>query len=158
MTRSLLPSVATAVVCAAILHAQARPDFSGTWVEVGPNGSGSEIRVQQTAATLSTGHASTGDDHVFAYRLDGTETRNAIASHGSEIVSVSKAEWTGAGLIIAEETTYPDGRRVSRKQTWSLNEKGQLVIELVTTAASGEPQKFTVTYTRKATIQHQATL
>jgi hypothetical protein len=112
--------------------AQEKPDFSGRWVVLAPaDGAGSEQRVtyDRKANTLTLAHDSEGDGHKLVYKLDGTENRNALTSHGSEIVILSKAQWTGDQITITSVATYPDGRRMESKQVWSLDAGGQLVID-----------------------------
>lgn len=68
---------------------QEKPNFSGRWILISPEeGAGSEQVVQHEGNTLTTGHgASGGSHHGASYRLDGSENRNVIPSHGSEIVT-----------------------------------------------------------------------
>jgi hypothetical protein len=111
--------------------AQQKPNFSGRWVVLAPaDGAGSEQLVTHDpkANTLTLAHDSEGDGHKLVYKLDGTESRNALASHGSEIVILSKAQWAGDQIAITSVATYPDGRRMESKQMWSLDASGQLVI------------------------------
>jgi hypothetical protein len=111
--------------------AQQKPDFSGLWVVVAPaDGAGTEQRITHDlkANTLMLAHDSEGQGHRIVYKLDGTESRNALASHGSEIVMVSKAQWIGAQIAIRSVTAYPDGRRMESKQVWSLDASGQLIV------------------------------
>lgn len=76
------------------ISSQQKPNFSGRWVVVGPpDAAGEEQTVKQDVKTLSTEHASEGPGHKTTYKLDGTESRNVIASHGSDIVTMSKAVW-----------------------------------------------------------------
>jgi hypothetical protein len=110
--------------------AQQRPDFSGRWVQESPaDGAGQEQIVKHDAASLSTEHGSEGGSHRAVYKLDGTTSRNAIGSHGSEIVTESQASWKDDRLTITSTTTYPDGRRRLATEAWSLDAAGKLVIE-----------------------------
>ena len=137
------------VLCAATGSSQQKLDFSGRWVTVSPErAKGSEQIVEQTASTLAVGHASEGSGHRSVYNLDGTESRNVITSHGSEVVSVSKAEWQGEQLIITSKTTFPDGRQIDTRQVWSLDADGRLVID-VTDMAAGAARTVKVVYEKK---------
>lgn len=119
--------------------ARQTPNFSGRWVMVSPpDGAGEEQTVTQDATTLSTAHAAEGPDHHAVYKLDGTESRNVMGSHGSEIVTPSRASWSGPQLTITSATTYPDGRKADQKEVWSLDPQGRLVIDLTQTM-TGRP-------------------
>lgn len=123
--------------------AQERPDFSGTWVVVSPAASsGEETTIKHDATTFTHGHASEGGGHSFTYKLDGTETRHTMPSHGAEIVILAKASWDGPRLVIVERVTYPDGRKAEGTTVWSLDAQGLLVREFVRTS-EGKPQQTT---------------
>ena len=129
--------------------AQPKPDFSGRWVLVSPaQGAGHEQVVKQTAATLSVGHEAKSGGHEAVYKLDGTESRNVLKSHGSEIVTMSKAEWEGERLVISSTTTYPAGRRLDQRQFWSMDSDKRLVIE-VTEVVDGISQTRKTIYERR---------
>ena len=118
------------------LTAQQKPDFSGRWVILAPaEGAGSEQIVVHDlkANTLTLSHDSEGHGHKLVHKLDGTEHRNALASHGSEIVILSKAQWTGNQITINSVATYPDGKRMESKHTWAIDASGQLIIEVTDT-------------------------
>ena len=142
----------TLVVCSAAvaMAAQSKPDFTGTWIIVSPaEGAGQEQEVRHTATTLSKGHASSGDGHHATYKLDGTESRNEITSHGEPIVTLSKALWDGDKVVITNATTYPDGRKLESKETWSLDSTGRLVIEMSMTMPGMPTQSMTVVHKKK---------
>src|SRR5688572_15304102 len=81
-----------ALLATAPATAQQKPNFTGTWVAVSPaEAAGEEQEVRHTATTLSTGHASEGGGHHATYKLDGSESRNELTSHGEKIVTISKA-------------------------------------------------------------------
>lgn len=136
MKRMAAVFIAIVFACAVSLLAQEKPNFSGRWIPVPQSSdSGSEQVVTHDlkANTLTLQHDSEGDGHKLVYKLDGTEHRNTLASHGSEIVILSKAQWTGNQLTITSVVTYPDGRRMDSKQIWSIDASGQLIIELTET-------------------------
>jgi hypothetical protein len=151
MHRSLsLVAVGVVALAGAVAGAQSKPDFSGTWIIVTPaEAAGQEQQVQQTATTLTTGHASEGGGHAMTYKLDGTETRNVLTSHGEDIVSLSKAAWDGNKLVITTVTTYPDGRKLDAKQIWSLNAEGALVVEHTQAMAELKPTRLTVVHRKR---------
>ena len=116
------------------LAAQQKPDFSGRWVQLEPSeGAGTEERIihDLNANTLTFDHDSTegGHSHKRVYKLDGSEARNTLPSHGSEIVILSRAMWTGNQIYITEVATYPDGRRMDTKLILSIDSGGQLITE-----------------------------
>jgi hypothetical protein len=118
--RQLVLAAACAVVAVALLDAQAKPNFSGLWLAVSPaEAAGQEQRVRHTDTTLSTSHDSEGDGHATTYKLDGSESRNELTTHGEKIVTLSKAQWPAPSSPPSVSTTYPDGPVVHLKQ-WSL--------------------------------------
>jgi hypothetical protein len=143
-------AVLLAVITAATGATQQKPNFTGTWIVVTPaEGAGQEQEVRHTPATLSKGHASEGGGHHATYKLDGTESRNEITSHGEPIITLSKALWDGDKVVITSATTYPDGRKLETKEIWSLDSTGRLVIEM-TMAMPGMPmQSMTVVHRKK---------
>ena len=138
------------VLLAASASAQDKPNFTGTWAIVSEKeGSRQPDQiVEQTATTLAIGHASEGGRHRAVYKLDGTENRNVISSHGGEIVTIAKASWTGDKLTITSATTYPDGRKRDDKQVWSLDAGGRLVVEYTQTTPQG-PRTGKTVYTKR---------
>ena len=147
MTKCLL---AFLVLGSVVALAQAKPNFSGTWVAISPaEAAGQEQEVRHTATTLSTGHASEGDGHSATYKLDGTESRNELTSHGQKIVTLSKAVWQGDKVVITSGTTYPDGNKLESKQTWSMDSSGQLVIEYSMAMTGQPPQSMTIVHKKK---------
>jgi hypothetical protein len=139
----------TITFASAMVLAQQKPNFSGTWVAVSPaDAAGQEQEVRHTATTLSTGHASEGAGHNETYKLDGTESRNELTSHGEKIVTLSRAMWDGDKVVITSATTYPDGGKLESKQTWSMNSSGQLVIESTETM-TGQPVRSMTIVSRK---------
>ena len=134
----------------AVAAAQEKPNFAGRWVVMSPAAdAGQEQTVTQTAATLTTGHASEGHGHRSVYKLDGTESRNVLVSHGEEIVTLSKASWSGNQLTITGDTTYPDGRKWHTKQIWSLDGEGRLIIDFTETGMNPTPTSTRRVHTRR---------
>ena len=149
MNRGVLLAAVIAFASAVGL-AQSKPNFSGTWIVVTPaEGAGQEQEVRHTATTLSKGHASEGGGHNATYKLDGTDSRNEITSHGEPIVTISKALWDGDKVVITSATTYPDGRKTETKETWSLDSTGRLVIEMSMTMTGMPAQSMTVVHRKK---------
>jgi hypothetical protein len=136
MKRTAAAFIAIGLAWSGEVLAQEKPNFSGRWVSVPPStdGGAEQLVIHDLKAnTLTLQHDSEGDGHKLVHKLDGTEHRNVLASHGSEIVILSKAQWTGNQLTITSVVTYPDGRRMDSKQVWSIDANGQLIIELTET-------------------------
>ncbi len=72
--------------------------------------------MRHTATTLSAGHASEGDGHNAIYKPDGTESRNDLGSHGQKIVTISKAVWEGAQVVITITSTYSKDEKIDSQQ------------------------------------------
>lgn len=132
MKRKAVAFFAIGLAWAAGGLAQEKPNFSGRWVVVSPaSDAGSEQLVTHDlkANTLTLQHDSEGRGHKLVHKLDGTQHRNAVASHDSEIVILSKAQWTGNQIAISSVASYPDGRRMESRQLWSIDASGQLVVD-----------------------------
>ena len=150
----LVLTVAVIVTTSSVLLAQKRPDFSGTWIAISPTeAAGEEQVVKQDATTMTVSHGAEGDDHVSVYRLDGSESRNVMKSHGAEIVTLARATWKGEQLTITSATTYPDGRKLQQEFVWSLDGKGQLVVEFSETMSGKEPHKMTLVARKKGALR-----
>jgi hypothetical protein len=145
----MLASACVILVLGGATGAQQRPDFSGTWVVISPaEAAGQEETIQQDATMLRRGHASEGGGHSFIYRLDGTQSRLVMPSHGDEIVTLAKASWDGDRLVIVEAVTYPDGRKLAKTSVLALDAQGQLVKEF-TEQFEGKPAKTTRIVSKK---------
>ena len=116
-----------------------KPNFSGRWVIVSPKeGAGQEQIITQTDKTLTTQHAAEGPDHKMTYQLDGVERRLALPSHGSDITILAKASWDADRLVITRNSSYPNGMKTQSRDVWSLDAKGQLVVDSSETGPGGE--------------------
>lgn len=137
------------VVVGSGLLGQAKPNFSGRWVQVSPEpGAGREDLVTHTATTLTIEGVSRKEPPV-TFNLDGTESRSVVAAQGREIVTLSKTEWVGSSLMIMRTMTLPDGSKATIRHQMSVDAEGRLVI--VTSAAMpGMPVRDDkVIYTKK---------
>ena len=149
MIRRLAVVTLLALAGAVTVAAHQKPNFSGTWTAISPaDQAGNVIHVKHDGNTLTQSHAAEGPDHSTTYTLDGKETRSVMQSHGQDMVTLSTATWNNEKLTIVDRTTYPDGRKGEIKQVWSLDAKGQLVIE-VTTNSAGQPINVTVVHQKK---------
>lgn len=148
--RFALVTLAAAFAGGLTAAAQQKPNFSGTWTPTNQSAQeGGSITVKHDETTLTQSHAAEGPDHVNVYKLDGKESREALQSHGADIVSVSQATWKGDILTIVTRVTYSDGRKSVITQHWSLDAKGQLTIA-GSVDMDGRPlQHHTNTYSKK---------
>ena len=120
---------ACAVLVSGSAGAQAKPDFSGRWVQVSPSspaeGGGNEQSVRQSDSAVTTDHASGGGGHSQVYKFDA-ESRGTLG-HGIDVIS--KAAWDGPKLVLTSTATYPDNTRRQSRQQWTLGPDGTLTIE-----------------------------
>jgi len=150
VTLGVAIATAIGVSAKASAPAQEKPNFTGTWVAVSPaEAAGQEQNVRHTATTLSIGHEAKISSHSATYKLDGSESRNELTVHDDPIVTLSKALWDGNKVVITSATTYPDGRKMESKETWSLDSAGHLVVEYNQTMSGQPPRSMTVVSTRK---------
>ena len=151
MTRKHAVSILVAIVaCVTGVFAQQRPNFSGRWVLVSPvNEAGQQQVVKHDATTLSTEHPSEGGSHGSVYKLDGTQSRNVLTSHGEDIVTLSNATWKGNALTITSATTYPDGRKLDSIQVWSIDAEGQLIVDFTETMTGRQTTKMRLVYKKR---------
>ena len=130
-------AVLVLVVFSAVAVAQQKPNFTGKWVAVSPADAGGEAQaITHTETKLTMEHGSEGGGHRLEFILDGKEHRSTMPSHGSEIVTLYTATWKGNQLNIASKSTYPNGNVLDQVQVWSLDDKGQLIIDLTETSTN----------------------
>jgi len=140
MMRRITSVLALSICIAAVVIAQQRPNFTGKWTAVSPADAGGGVQtITHTENKLSIVHGSSGDDHNLEFILDGKEHRTVMATHGSEIVTLYTATWNGDRLTMLSKSTYPNGNVLDQAQIWSLDAKGQLVIDLTETF-TGRPK------------------
>jgi hypothetical protein len=113
------------------LAAQGRPNFSGTWIGVGPQQGIRELTIKHDGSTLSL----EGQPEVTkrTFKLDGSETEMS-APDGKPLLA--KAVWEGNTLVVTIH--FPEIQQDIRRQTWAIDAEGQLVIE--TEFLGGKPQ------------------
>ena len=104
------------------LAAQGRPNFSGTWVVVGPERGIRELTVKHDDSTLS--FEGQPDVTKRTFKLDGSETEMS-APDGKPLLG--KALWKGNTLVFTIH--FPEIKQDIRRQTWAIDADGQLVIE-----------------------------
>lgn len=108
-----------------------RPNFSGTWIAVGPQQPFRELTIKHDGSTLSL----EGQPGVTkrTFKLDGSETE-ITAPDGKPLLA--KAIWEGNTLVVTIH--FPEVKQDIRRQTWIIDADGQLVIE--TEFLGGKPE------------------
>ena len=113
------------------LAAQDRPNFSGTWIGVGPQQEIRELTIKHDASMLSLEGQPDVTKHTF--KLDGSETEMS-APDGKPLLA--KAVWEGKTLVVTIH--FPELKQDIRRLTWAIDADGQLVIE--TEVLGGKPE------------------
>jgi len=113
------------------LAAQGKPNFSGTWIGVGPQQGIRELTIEHDGSTLSL--EGQPDVTKRTFKLDGSETEMS-APDGKPLLA--KAVWEGNTLVVAIH--FPELKQDIRRQTWVIDADGQLVIE--TEFLGGKPE------------------
>jgi hypothetical protein len=113
------------------LAAQGRPNFSGTWIGVGPQQGIRELTIKHDESTLS--FEGQPDVTKRTFKLDGSETKMS-GPDGKPLLA--KAVWEGNRLVVTIH--FPEINQDIRRQTWAIDADGQLVLE--TEFLGGKPQ------------------
>ena len=136
-TAARLIALLVAALVVAGVSAQERPNFSGTWIVSPPSKSaGKEHVIKHDAASLST----TIGRRPVTYPLDGTEHSSQVPMSGDVIRVSTRAAWEKDRVVITVRTAYPTGMKTVTRETWSLDAKGRLIIDIVETM-EGLPNK-----------------
>jgi hypothetical protein len=113
------------------LAAQDRPNFSGTWIGVGPQQGIRELTIKQDGSTLSL--EGQPDVTKRTFKLEGSETEMS-APDGKPLLA--KAVWEGKTLVVTIH--FPEIKQDIRRLTWVIDADGQLVME--TEFLGGKPE------------------
>ena len=136
------------LVVAASFQTQKPMNFAGTWLPAGKPGS--EMVVTQSDKQVTIDYVSAGKsvrkDEIV---LDGAEHRRAIPTRVGEVVMLYRAAWESGRLVVIADTAYPDGMKTNITETWSINPKGQLVIDSLETGPGGKKIPNQMILTRK---------
>jgi polyisoprenoid-binding protein YceI len=138
MKRATTLAAAAVLLMAALLSAQAPPNFAGKWTLVpdpnAPAGGGRgmamspAVTVVQDASTLTMTRTSPMGEFTSTYKLDGSDSKNTLNFNGNAIEQLSKAKWDG-GTLIVNTTMNFDGNAVEMSTVMSLDAAGNLNIE-----------------------------
>jgi len=132
MLRNALVPAFVAVLCAATLCAQTKPNFSGTWklntaksdFGVLPGPDSRTDKIEQTESAIKENVDSQGPQgnqvYTLTYTPDGKEGTNTPG--GLEIKNTAK--WDGPSLVIDSKLKFQD-QDVTIKSTWTLSEDGK---------------------------------
>jgi hypothetical protein len=127
--RAVLP---VALLAATIVNAQARPDFSGKWIDArtvdGKQVIEETLVVTQDARGLSyISYAKNGrEGERLAVLFDGTPKSQTVPMGGE---ATSTASWEGNTLVVVTTTKRPEQRDIVFQARWSIDSAKQLVIE-----------------------------
>lgn len=115
-----------------------KTNFAGTWVPIANAKPGNELVVAQDDKQLTVDYLAAGKsvrkDEII---LDGAQHQRKVSMRGSEIVINYKAAWQAGKLILTTDTAYPNGMKTSGTETWSIDAKGQLVVDTTEKGPSG---------------------
>ena len=123
--------LAVAVFGAVGLAAQDRPNFSGTWIVVGPDQGIRELTIKHDDSMLS--FEGQPDVTKRTFKLDGSETEMS-APDGKPLLA--RAAWEGKTLVVTIH--FPELKQDIRRVTWAIDADGQLVLE--TAFLGGKPE------------------
>ena len=145
--------------------AQAKPDFSGTWVEdetarkVSPPASNSggakslalppsDTVIRHTPAALTIERTFMSSTIRYVYALDGTESVN----HNGANTQTTRSRWDG-GKLITEGTSYSSTSQGEftwryREVRW-LDAKRAMVVETTNTDEAGKTSMVTCVFRQK---------
>ncbi len=149
--------VAAALAVPGIAVAQAKPDFSGKWVQDleksdpmrGPGGGGgpatpATLTITQTAADLTIETTRGANTSKAVYKLDGTESVNAGARGGQ---AKTKSHFEGSTLVTegTQTMTTPMGEMtMEMKEVRSIEADGTMLVQTTTKSPRGENTRKTV--------------
>lgn len=136
MTRATTLAAAAVVMMAAMLSAQAAPDFAGKWtLEPDPSaegggrgGLGQSATIVQDASTITVTRTSQMGEFTSKYNLDGSESKNTFNFNGTAVEQLSKAKWD-AGKLLVNTTMNFEGDAVATSMIISLDAAGHLIVE-----------------------------
>ena len=161
-------TLAGVVVAASDAAAQARPDFSGTWVvaseaaatsatgKPSPPVWGAQFTIDHQGSALTVRRTFTGGPAVIAYTLDGSETTSRMPGRLCEADSGATwtANWNGQAVTIAMLGALPANNKPVKmdvKTTLRLESPDTMRVEVAARVASQpEPRVSSSLYKRDA--------
>ena len=158
MSRGLV--VFVSLLLGASVLAQKKPDFSGIWAPgaiktktaVAEGGSAglppSDLTIQHTAAALAVSSTYFDIVNTQTYKLDASESTNKSGA----VTYVTRSRWDGPRLVIegkASQVTSAGYAAWTLKETYSLNARGQLILEAEHRSTDGTVTTSTQEFSRK---------
>lgn len=155
MKRALFAAIVAMSVAAGVT-AQARPDFSGTWVldpeksVMGRMGGGrggagmAALTITISGSTLTATREGMNGPVSMVYKLDGSESKNMQMGRGGGAEAVYTSRWEGAKLV----TTITGGMGTATETRW-LEPDGTMVVETARTGRDGSPMTMKLVYRKK---------
>ena len=153
-------AVLLVIVTGAVALAQRRPDFTGVW-EPGelktsaPAAAGgaaglppSDLTIHDTPAALSVSRTAFDTVTTQTYKLDGSENTTKTGA----VTRLSRAHWDGPRLIIegkASQVTSAGYEAWTFKDTYWIDARGKLSIQVDHTTSEGKTTTRTMEYSRK---------
>jgi len=132
MRKFLTVVLVAATAIGSPVAAQSHPDFSGTWVmdaKTAPAGINSlTLTVKQDSKTInvvSDVNTAMGAQKVTnVFNLDGSESKNSMASPAGTVETSSTVAWEGPVLTVATKASV-QGQEISQNEKWSLAPDGK---------------------------------
>lgn len=155
MKRALFAAI-VAVTVAAGVTAQARPDFSGTWVldteksVMGRMGGGrggagmAALTIATSGSTLTATREGMNGPVSTVYKLDGAESKNMQMGRGGSAEAIYRSRWDGEKLV----TTITGGMGTATETRW-LDSDGSMVVETTRPGRGGTPMTMKLVYRKK---------
>jgi hypothetical protein len=142
--------VALSMVSAGVALAQAKPNFSGTWIPVSEpkeGAQGVELHIRHDATSITIGHpeGDHGPNHSQRFSLDGRPAQHANLAHPSE-TDMTQATWDGDRLVLV---VRPSEGGPQHKRVLSLQPDGMLLMEVTLTIAGRPEETLKATFRKK---------
>ena len=153
-----------AVLASAVSAAQAKPDFSGSWIRdaarststtTGPAAGGAVAAlpigvtvIRQTAATLTIVREIMAQPITYVFKLDGAESVN----RNGAVTQTTRSRWNGAHLVTEGEqsqTTSQGYAKWTLKATRALDAAGRLIVDTILTDLDGVVTTSHEVFTKK---------
>ena len=131
MKRAIL-SIATALACVAVVSAQDKPNFAGTWKPAGSFSTWT-VTVEGSRMTLTTTVAGNTSEPTV-YMLDGTPSKLTMEGPNGPIEIVHTSAWEGDVLVTT--IAAPNMTRVERR---SIEADGTMKVQTTITMMNGKP-------------------
>jgi hypothetical protein len=129
---------------------KAKPDFSGHWTAVSPPAkAGVVCIVTQDGKTLTTEQTIKNSTRKMTYQLDGVERSLVPPGRTADITVVASASWDGDHIVFTRRESYSIGMKIEAKEVWSIDAKGQLVIDSSETGNGQPGPSEKITYVKK---------